>query len=196
MEEIKDLVTIKETATDEYKTIFVDFRYEPQDGDNLQVNEYGPNIYSHDGTLTNKIIETDLKGSLLASVYKLADDNFNSLDEDYKSKFTLELTDDIIITERKLANKINNVSNFIACEGRVGAGQYVVISQEYMDKYTKLTTHLERYKFIIADVKDVYVYRCNQIDQPGLVFIHNNDKCEFLIQGFNPEKQFIKVSIK
>ena len=191
MEEIKDLVTFKVTQTDDYKTIFVDFRYEPKDDGNTPINEFGPNVYSNQGTITEKISETDVKGSLLNSVYELAETNFNSLSQDYQRKFIVSEDN-----ERLVVNKINNVRNFIACEGRVGPGSIIVISQEMIDKYTiHLPFLLESCKLVIADVRDIYIYRCNQIDQPGLVFIHNDEKCQFHAQGFNPEKQFMKVKI-
>jgi len=97
---------------------------------------------------------------------------------------------------RKKINRLN-ASNYIASDGRIGAGNNLMISEKNYKKYSikKFIPQLYNMNIILEDVDDIYIFRKNDIEQPGLIMIKNKEKYELVDIGFYPYKQFIKIEI-
>ena len=94
--------------------------------------------------------------------------------------------------------KIVNASNYIASSGRIGFASHMLISKENFEK-NKISDieNIQNLKIIFDDsIKDIYLYRQNPIDQPGLILIYNDKKYSFEKIGDRPESQFIKVTLR
>ena len=55
----------------------------------------------------------------------------------------------------------------------------------------------QNYDIVYEDVDDIYLYRKNDFDQPGLCLVYNpeNNKKQIVELGFFPHKQFMKITL-
>ena len=128
---------------------------------------------------------------------------------------------DITTFERKLHTKIDALSNYIATEGRIGVAQFVLINPN-TKKYilTLETTVIDPTKEVIFEIvneklisgftfivdsrvkeDEVFVYRANEINYPGMVLIwtpaeNDNEATYSIVEiGFFPQKQCSVINI-
>ena len=180
MEEYKKYVTIKKTNDEKFSLNFVDFKQD--DIENV-------------GIFTKNIVftETDkskIKDLLIGKIISLS--NMNILDEKTKNVFSFKNCE-----ESKYKTKLNNASYYIAVEGKIGKATNILLSEKNYNKYNLKDICVEMNLNILFDdtVEDIYLYRINSIEQPGLVLVFNDDKYELIPIGFFPEKFFIKISL-
>lgn len=185
MEEYKNYVCVKESNSEEYKILFVDFKDSEEDG----VSVINPCVFVKEGVLT-RTSKSEIKDLLVTEIMKLS--NMNNISDELKIKFTLKNCD-----ESNYKYKIQNGSNYIAADGRIGRATNILVSEENYNKYNlkdiceemKLTTLFD------SRVNDVYLYRYNSIEQPGLLLVYYQNRYELITTGFYPEKFFLKITL-
>jgi hypothetical protein len=96
--------------------------------------------------------------------------------------------------------KILVASVYINIEGKIGPATNMIISKENYEKFS-ISDFCGRFEILFEDVNDIYLYRKNTTEQPGLVLFYYTDENDidyYNIEsiGFYPEKQFIKINIK
>lgn len=137
------------------------------------------------------------KGRIGSATHILINSNFfNKLKSFWKSQVTsnyLEVTDQIHVSN---SNKISKIYSLDVNE--TNSNSYT------MEKVGNLT-HLQGscYLDIIVDDRvlenEIFLYRKNEINQPGVIFIWNNEnnvvKYQMTSLGFFPDKQFLKITI-
>lgn len=183
MEEYSKFVTIKESQVDEPKLSIVDI------DDSFEVKIFEP---------TFKLIEkTDtIKNEIIDKIVKLS----NKHDKDIIEKFSLtkHLSDPEL--EKKITSKVFNATYYVASNGRIGKANTVLVSEENDKKYNlselfRNNKYLKDIEIVYGDVEDIYVYRKNQVEQPGLVLIYNEDKYYIADIGFYPYRQFMVIKL-
>lgn len=184
MKELEKFVTLKEHNSDNLSILYFDFN------DN-HVKPF---------TKTLEMYKTDkskVKDLLIKKIIKLS-----SIDKEMVEKFSLvevlkEYKDrDESALRRRVLTKIIAATNYIATYGRIGMANTVLISKDNYDKF-KMSEIIENCEIFFDDsVEDVYVYRRNEIDQPGLILVYNENKYELCEIGFYPERQFMKITLK
>lgn len=181
MKELEKYVTIKKINSEKYNLLFIDFN-----DDNV------PDVCSKESLLTqtDKSIAKDL---LIKKIIELSSTNKKMIEEFSAIDILKEPNETIL--KRKIILKILKVSTHIAMNGRIGMPNTILVSKE---NYEKLNLScLENYEIFLDDsVDDIYVYRKNTEEQPGLLLITSEDKYELVDIGFYPEKQFMKISLK
>jgi hypothetical protein len=126
---------------------------------------------------------------------ELSDISFNNADS---SKFIFNYGNEITsIDNRMIITKILNGSNLIATNSRIGPANHIVISKENYEKFETSLKTLGNYEIIIYPVDDILLFRKNNADQPGLVYIINNltNKYDIVDIGFYPYKQCMKIKL-
>ncbi len=190
MNKITDFVNIKEIEGEVFELMYVDMKNE-DDG------SFGPQTVTSKTQLSNKL--KDEKEIISEIIEKVNDLSTQDKDEELLEKFSLK---NIIIDEkdegsynRRVIAKILNASNYIASEGRIGAGNNLIISEKNYKKYSikKIIPQLYNMNIILEDVDDIYIFRKNSVDQPGLIMIKNKEKYELVDIGFYPQKYFLKI---
>lgn len=186
MEDYKNYVCTKETNSEEYKIIFIDFDYQ---GEEDSMTVIAPKVFTKEGILT-QTDKTKVKQLLVDEIINLS--NMNNISDELKIKFTLKNCD-----ESNYKYKIQNGSNYIAVDGRIGPARNILVSEDNYKKYN-LKDICDQMKLTILfddNVNDIYLYRCNSIDQPGLSLLFFEDKYELTTTGFYPEKFFLKITL-
>lgn len=183
MEDYSKYVCMNECDSDNYEFIFLDFNY-----DNIKLD--GLNIYTEKGELTHSGVDVDVKQKIIEKIVDLSNKNFDSLEQDLKGKFTF-IGDNL----RKLYSTIMSANSLIAISGYIGPGNTILISEENYDKYDlKIICDSCKYNILFDDtIKDIFIYRKNTIEQPGLVLSYFENKYELIEIGHYPEKQFLKI---
>lgn len=105
---------------------------------------------------------------------------------------------DVLDDNKKLIRRINQISFFIANEGRIGTANTLVMNHNmFQYDYSELAgINIVFNKYVPDDV--FYIIRNNNIDQPGYKFVYHideNNKLYFAFTsfGFFPEKQAVKL---
>lgn len=106
----------------------------------------------------------------------------------------------MIQIQKKITAKIFNAVYYVASNGRIGKATTLLVSEENDKKYNLselLKNHgtLNDLEIVHGDVDDIYVYRKNKIDQPGLMLIYNEDKYYIADIGFYPHRQFMTIKL-
>lgn len=122
-----------------------------------------------------------------------------TIEDDVLEKFTYRFNDNQLKTNIK--SIIKNATLHIASNGRIGPASHIIISKENYDKFNLSENDIKlEVLYVDNDVKDIYLYRKNTIEQPGLIMLYynENDEVYFNIEsiGLYPERQFIKITIK
>lgn len=185
---LEKLVTVKKIPNDQKiaDIIFVD----------IKNDAYKIDVFSKKITIDKKIDDDKIKKELFEYIDKLSIND----DNDILNKFSISTIDGEIneTFKRKVITKISNASYYIATSGRIGQANTILMSEETEKKY-----EIKKYidddfdiEFVFDDsIKDIYMYRKNEIDQPGLVLIMNDDVYEIIDIGFYPYRQFMKIMI-
>jgi hypothetical protein len=86
-------------------------------------------------------------------------------------------------------------SKHIGEVGRIGIGNILLLNKKTSEKYD-LDDVLETvmYDDSISE-SEIFIYRKNSIEQPGLIYCYNDDKYMFVDIGFFPQKQYAKIVI-
>ena len=179
------------------------------DFDNIKVCNIDFNNSIVETNTTINITQTDkskLKDIIISKIVELSNRNNEMIkanDEALFNKFSAvdilkEYTD--ILLKRKLAAKFYNASNYIASNGRVGAANTVLVSQDNYENLN-MSEFTQNYDVFLDDsVDDIYIYRKNIKSSnghiPGLILATFEDKYEVVEIGFFPEKQFTKIALK
>jgi len=180
MEKVKELVTNMYYNGDKTELMYIDFIYK-NDG-NVDENSIGATVFSKYIQISEPISEK-IEEEYLKTVNILSD----------RSIFKIQLSQNDI--DRKWISTILNASNHIAGEGRIGPGKIMLVSENnYNNKNLKSIEHYLQVKFIDSD-DYIILYRKNDIDQPGLSLVYNENNYAFIESGFFPEKQFVKINI-
>jgi hypothetical protein len=198
-----DFITIKEADDDTFNIMYIDFIYdELLDEPDFEANPgqvvIAPKVFTKTLTLGKEYIDDQqIKNDFINTICRLSDLNIENKEELYgKFSFTHNDEETIDVNQRNLVRNINNASNLIATEGRVGPGQYFLVSKDNYEKYNlyMITGYL---KPIFHDIDDIVIFRKNLIDQPGVVCIKNpmSNKYEIVDIGFYPQKQCAKIKI-
>jgi hypothetical protein len=126
----------------------------------------------------------------VGKIVELSNKNFDSLEDNLKEKFTYSGNN-----ERKLYSTILSAGSIIAVRGRIGPPSNILISEENYKKYElKSLCESCNYKILFDDsVNDLFIYRKNNYEQPGLILSFFENKYELVEVGFNPEKHFMKI---
>jgi len=204
-----EFICKREIPTPVCSIMYVDFRYdEPQeetivDLDNPLTRENEtmgqvivPEVFSKNVELSEDFIsEDDVKEKAIEKIIELSERNFNGNNAELYEKFKFKFSDFPENTSRKLMSKIFTGSSAIAVNGRIGPAQYMIISEEIYNEHG-LSDISGTITPIFYDTKDIYLFRKNTMDQPGLVYITNNDKYSLVDIGFYPEKQFLKIKLE
>jgi hypothetical protein len=183
MNKIEDFINIKEIEDDNTDLIYIDFK---SDG-----NVMSPEAITRKIKLTKKIKDDkDIISEIVEKINSLSETN----DTDILEKFSLKNINEKNETnqKRKIFAKILNSSNYIAVQGRIGSGNKMLVSKENYEKY--YLDELDNYDVIFEDVNDIYIFRKNDVDQPGLVMIKNDEKYEIIDVGLYPHKYFLKIT--
>lgn len=190
-DKLKKYVVVRQTTSKEYNVSFVDFNF--NEIVKTKSSEYIPNslvmdVFSNKSELKRTDID-NAKNLILENIYNLSENQ----DERILEKLSIKDPN-----ENVLKIKIRNASNYVAVNGRIGVATNIIISKENYDKFN-LSELESDFEFIFEDVKDIYLYRINNIDQPGLIFIYytDGDKTFYEIEeiGFYPQKQYIKIKL-
>lgn len=196
LEFIKDFVDIKESKTQDFEISYVDFN-----GTTGSVNNIGSfnfSVFSYKNKTTKPIDELEIKKDFLQTAKELAKKSFNSFDLDKKKTYTLN---DTSITSkhftRIVQTKIMSASNFIAVNNLIGPGNCIIVSEKNYQLFEliKLNSWGRSYKFYFAPINDIIVYRCNEIEQPGLKLIFCENNYALVPIGSNPEKNFCLIKL-
>jgi len=185
MKELENFVTIRECTSETLGMLFIDFIYDEHD-------EVSPAVFEKKLSMTKTDI-SKTKDLLIEKIINLSTDN------DMLEKFSLvnslnELKGDEL--KKVISAKIKNASAYIATNGRIGFANIILVSKENYDKLN-LSEYTEGYELFFDDsVEDIYIYRKNNFDQPGLVLTIFEDKYELIDIGFYPQKQFQKITLK
>jgi len=192
MKELEKFVTLRECPSETLGMLFVDFKYSSIDEENE--NPVQPDVFEKKLSMT-KTDKSKVKELLIEKIIELSNEN------DMLEKFSLvdilkEYKDDELLLKRKITAKFLNASLYIAANGRIGQGNTVLVSKENYDKL-KMSEYTEGYELFFDDsVEDIYIYRRNGFDQPGLILATFEDKYELIDIGFFPQKQFQKITLK
>lgn len=193
LEKIKNLTSIKNFETNEYKILFVDFK------DIIT----GANVYEIKGNFSNTIQisddYTDLYNNIIYNLFELGLETFNKLD-DNKEIFIKSIDEqDSFLYKRKLFSKINFASNHISINGYIGPANFIISNSNninFLNEYCKYNTNINKiiHDGILKD-NEILMGRKNTIDQPGLNFIYQieNDKINYDIikSGLLPSNHFM-----
>lgn len=198
LEDLANYVTIKKSDSEDTELVFVDFKYDSHDESNNK-EIFGPDIFTEKVKMTNKFEIESIKNDLIKNIIELGNLNNSEIGSELSSKFSyteqisMEDTGDI---KRKLISKILNAGNYIAVYGRVGPAHSLLISEKNFEKY-KLTKELLQNLEVLFDesIEDIFIFRKNTTEQPGLVLVHTEDKYEFVQIGFFPHRQFMKITL-
>jgi hypothetical protein len=129
------------------------------------------------------------------------DANIKKIMEDSNSQSNLSLL-------RKVATKLNNISNYIALDGKIGPGKYIISNKKTNEFLSNLYSSSIKFFDLIIDesLKDgkIIMGRKNNINQPGIMLAINKNsfenivykdgksfidlKYKFSANGYNPEK--------
>lgn len=191
VDELKCMVTTFEIYNDKYNIHYVDYVQLEDD----RPDKFVCSVYSKDGLLNKKINEYDLKQELVDKISFLSNKHFNSLSNDIRKKSIYKETHDVLGDEINIINRINQLSNYLSSQNHVGSANCIIISQKYLDKYKNIVSFQSRYKFIIAEIDDILIYRISDNKQTGILLVHTNKKYEFVECGKNIERNYIKLKI-
>jgi len=188
-----DFICTREVDVDELDVIFIDFKY-----DGEVDNVIGPDIFKKRVVLDNDYYDDfHIENEFIEIVSALADVNIDDEPEFYdKFNFNYDTNETEQVNQRRLITKINNHSNLIATSGRIGPAQYYVISEENYKKFN-LSIMNGILTPIFHDIDDILLFRKNQIDQPGILYVKNTitNKYDIITLGFKPQKQFGKIKL-
>ena len=210
LDEIVDysvLVPMKLVEEENFEIMYVDFLYTPNEERfetvdidnpmtrNANPKNYGqvrPDVFTKFVELEREIDPVSVKKDFLNNIILLSEEQ----DQDLLEKFSFDPNPlvDHNANRRKLISKINMASSYIATNGRIGPANRIIMSEEIYNKYE--LDQLPNLEVILEDVDDIYLYRINNMDQPGLLLIHNDKKYSFVQIGFYPQKQFMKINLK
>jgi hypothetical protein len=168
MENLENYVTFRKCLTEESPILVIDL-----DRDNKpMVYEKKINITQTDKSIMKKLI-----------VEKILDMTKNQIYE--------------VLNTYNINTYIKLRSSTIAAEGKIGNATNILISEENFNKYNlkDVCNELELEILFDNSVKDIILYRRNEIDMPGLVLCHTEDKYELIEIGLFPEKQFYKINL-
>ena len=202
-------ISKRESDFETLEIMFVDFQYDVdnenddvsfddvQDGllreDSIQ-NIVSPVVSSKRVQLgSDYVSDDDVKEKFIEKAIELSERNFHGNDIELYEKFNFKPAEHTENIRRKFLAKINNASSVIAVNGRIGPAQYMIVSENNYNNYE--LSILENIKPVFYDTDDIILFRKNRFDQPGLVYITNNEKYYLVDIGFYPEKQFIKIKI-
>jgi len=184
MEEYKKYVCVKETNGEEYRILYVDFKDINSTEEGTII---GPNIFTKEGSLT-QTDETKVKQLLVENIVKLS----NQLPQEIINMFSMKN-----VSMDKIKYKIQNGSNYLASNGRIGPPRNMLVSEDNYFKYNlkDICDTINLTVLFDNSVNDIYLYRINSIDQPGLSLLYFEDKYEFISTGFFPHYQFMKIEL-
>jgi hypothetical protein len=194
-----DLYTIRFTDQNELELLFVDFKY---DIDENNSDYFGPDIFTQKTKVFKKrieIINDDIIKSVNDTIYseftKMAkiegllnrdkskmgdkfDIDFKKWEIDLKKTGSDNIPNALL---RRLVAKINNCSNFIATDGRIGPAQFVITNEKthnFFERYSENYMNLGFIRYYINNELedcDIILGRKNESTQPGVLFIMNEN---------------------
>ena len=175
--DFEKIITLKENENDTINYVIIDYNDEKNTVESSTV----------ENEMKKEINIDDIKKDFISTVVKLSEED----DAEIIEKFTFK--------DRKLIAKINNACNYIAANGRIGAGKIILLSEKTFNKYKDafdLYLNDDYHQFLFDDsINDIIVYRKNTIEQPGLILVYNKEKYSFESIGFYPERQFLKITL-
>ena len=185
--------TLKECDSKNFKVCFLDLTDLTKLTEDLKIESFTETIE------LKQTKKSKIKDLMLKNIYELSEkqedgilEKFAFSDEMYK----YEQEETMI---RKCMSKINNASLYIATNGRIGEATNMIISKENYKRFN-ISDYSGKFEILFEDVDDIYLYRKNNVEQPGLVLFYYTDKnnidyYEIESIGFYPERQFLKIKI-
>ena len=227
--------------TDRDKSIkhtFIDFSY--NDNPVIKIGSVNADIVETEILLQSELIEIKNESSKMDSVLdhlnkkftKLAEIEgdksrekgpYSNIDGTKVSKFDMDYSNidglDQHMIDRKIITKINLMSSYIAVDGRIGPGHYIITNSKTNEFLLNLYGKYGGYDRLTYAVDDqledgkVVMGRKNDERQPGIILaiyenslenvVYNeerklcvNFKYSFTSVGFHPEKQYYTMYIK
>ena len=209
MKEFEKYITVKEFQKDEGTISCLDFDYS---GEGEQSDSSTNHKFIGLKSITKNVILTQTKLSkvkelLIENIIKLANKNF--VPELFSAKN---------IETAKVKNKVAVALGYIATQGRIGSATNILISEYNYKKYDLNDLCQARNLDVLFDdsVTDIYIYRKNKVENPGLFLLCSDNqklrlaklyrilnknvddkpfKYEFVTTGYHPEKQFVKIEL-
>jgi len=187
MEKFSKYVCVKESDSERCELIYVDFKY-----DGTEINSISPPYVFTKVCVLTQTNKRKVKKLLVGRIIKLSSIHYDSLDESVKTRLTVNDVD-----SRKLYSKVAACNALIAVDSRIGPCTNMLVSKENYKKYDlKTVCESFRYNVMFDDsVEDIYLYRRNSVDQPGLLLVYCDSKYDFIESGYFPEKSFIKIKL-
>lgn len=190
LKKLREYVNIKYFTNDESYQPYVDLVYDEENVEaklfKQEINIINPNISEIQDLVISKIIELSNKNNYDDIIKKL------SLVDILKD---FDTSDDKHALIRRVISKIMMASNYVATHGRYGIAHNLLISEKNKMKY-ELSDKLGLLNIIINnDIDDIYIYRKNDVDQPGIIVASCDDKYEMVVLGNQPERQFVVVKL-
>jgi hypothetical protein len=190
LEFFNDYIGIKKIEEEKYNAIFLDYNYQNQPLTVQPQPTIGLNVFQKYGTLTKKIDIEEIKKDFITTAKTLAEKNYDSCDLEHRNRYRLIHG----LTNRQVISKVISASNWIAYNGRFGPATVIITSEEIYKKYE--LNFLNHVKFYPADIQDIILLRKNEIDHPGFILLHTDDKYVIETLGLNPQFQFIIIKNK
>ena len=191
LEFIKDFVEIKESKTQDFEISYVDFN--GTTGSVNNIGTFGLSVFSHKNKTTKPIDELEIRKDFLQTAKELAKKNFNNMYSQSKKTFTFNDEATQPFFERKMLSKVISASNFIAYQGRIGAGNCIIVSEKNYNLFDLKS--LSNYKFYFAPINDIIVYRNGDKNETGLKLVFCEDRYALVPVGLNPERNFCLIKI-
>lgn len=152
--------------------------------------------------LKNIVNESNIHDEILLKIMEISSRNKNN---------ELFEIDDLNIHVKKLLSMIQMASSNIAHNGRIGQATTILMSEktfydfrlhEVLEPLIKQDLYNDEMKKLIGldlvfdnKVSDIYVYRINKNDQPGIQLFYNNDSYCVKETGSDVSNFYIKIGL-
>lgn len=223
------------------KIMFVDYRESTEEEKkDPNINSLSIDIFEQEVELKMELVEIKndnmpdsvmdyLNKEFVQIVQKQSDKNRNSIDspknDEGNSKFDIDYNKILESSNgvsmqilRKIVAKLNNLSNWLAVTGRIGAGKYIISNSETNKFLLETTNSLmdNLFRFVVDDTVEngkIIMGRKNSFDQPGIILVLNENSLfdivyneegksfvnliyAFSVNGFHPERQHFTIYLK
>lgn len=167
-------ITTKENNSKNYNIIFMDYDY----SSNSPVTEASVKTLSKNGLIDKEYSDDKVHKEFIRMITEM---NIHEISTGYLNETTL-----------------NNASSYIAASGRIGLATHLIISQNTYKEYESTILNFKnKYNMVLvfdnSIRKDIYLYRKNTEEQPGILLLKHEDNYKLETIGLQPEKQFIKI---
>lgn len=194
--DFEKIIPIKKIVEDYAQTLFIDIKYDKCDESSDKNIIRPPEVFAKNIELSKPIDMDKIREDYLSKIVELSNLNA-SVDVESSKKFTY--TEEDFKENKNINFTITNALNLVACDGRIGKATALIVSEKNYEKFNIDTEYIKQngIQEIVFDdsIEDIIVYRKNNIDQPGLILLYNDEKYNFIDIGFYPHRQFCKITL-